>query len=190
MVDISSLQAKFCESRVSDRKMLHFTGQFAPSTEVGRLLKPTRSCAKPEGISTEEWRKALDLEWQKAVVPMATNTEEEWKLFNKIAEQAALQARRKFRCKVQKGPFRPKGSSPELIHGGSHAKTVAAEGTFRQRSLAKFIGRLSEALRPGSSGPKLMVNLTRTWPRDISRDQDWTQALGQAQQLLTRKNVV
>ena len=189
MVDISSLQAKFYESRLSDHKMIQFTGQFKLSTEVGRLLKPTRSCAKPEDISTEEWRKALDLEWQKATVPvpMATNTEEEWKLFNKIAEQAALQARKKFRCKVQKGPFRPKGSSPELIDEGSHTKTVATEGTFRQRSLAKFVGRLSEALRPGSCDPKLMANLTRTWPREISRNQNWAQALGQAQQLLKKE---
>lgn len=158
------------------------------STEVGRLLQPTQDCSKPPGVSQAEWRKALEEEWEAVIPPpaLAGGADEEWQSFNRAAERCALRARARFQHPPNRGTiYRPKGSQPQLMKVGSHVKFKQAEGTFRQRSLAKFVSRLTEAIKQQPRvDQKLLVALNRTWPEQIPHDVSWDNALATAQKLL------
>ena len=186
--NINDLQASFAPDRVSDHKILYFRGKLKVSTEVGRLLQPTQDCSKPPGVSQAEWRKALEEEWEAVIPPLALagGADEEWQSFNRAAERCALRARARFQHPLNRGTiYRPKGSQPQLMKVGSHVKFKQAEGTFRQRSLAKFVGRLTEAIKQQPRvDQKLLVALNRTWPEQIPHDVSWDNALATAQKLL------
>eukprot|EP00435_Cladocopium_sp_Y103_P019063 s4399_g4.t1 len=143
LTDLTGLRASFAEERVSDHKILHLRGQLNVSTEVGRLLKPTRDCSKPPDIPQADWRKALEEEWAHVSAPAALGADEEWRCFNLTAERCALRAKAKLEQPPPRGGIcRPKGSLPELL---------------KERAATKSSGEALEAMA---------VFWKRIWNRD------------------------
>jgi len=82
-----------------------------------------------------DWRKALEEEWAHVSAPAALRADEEWRCFNLAALRSKAKLKQPPSCG---GGCRPKGSLPEVLKVGSQIKFKQGEGTFRQRSLAKY----------------------------------------------------
>ena len=151
---------------LSDHKVYMVTLHLGYEEAFNNYIAPTRSYLKPEGISSDVWRKTITRHWQHGIAIPVTTTEEEWYSFNAEVEECLRKAA------VEHGSRstemrRPKGTAPWTVPATDYNCRVGNLSTFPARSTLKLLGRIREYRRQillEQEDPALLRNIRRTWP--------------------------
>ena len=176
----------FLPWRISDHKPIHICLPLdCAHVPLWQIERPC-DLSKPSEVSNEQWSELLLEGWSKvACPPDVGNPDQEWHQFCKSAEQVVLRVLESLNH--GRNSKWARGCAPCFKPEGSFIKSSPKEGTFRQRNVAKWLGRLREAHFQRQRGwPQLSLEqkVRRTWPKEISDTLDFEDAISAGEALL------
>ena len=181
------ISSQYLDLKAGDHKILQATIASQFRRQKLHEVEQTARYERPETVEAEDWRRRLAQLWNAVTLPECTNTETEWAWFCTTTENVFRQTQQTFEVPQPPVTRRPKGTPPRLRKQGSFLKQPEREGSFKQRKLANFVGRLSELHRQTQQGKvdaALHAAVQRTWPKDILTDYRLENALVHAKEAL------
>ena len=153
----------------------------APGFRVGinRQLRPTDTYGPPRGVTAADWSNTVRDHYVKisdddAVPPTsAADVERQWEHFNRGLERAFSGALQHLTGRHRHGSgHRSKGTPGQAVNQQEHGKLFQNTSSFKERKLAKLLGRIRETMRSTTrraDRDRLDGAVRRTWPRDTPR---------------------
>ena len=156
----------------------HIQLKCVPGFRVGinRQLRPTDTYGPPRGVTAADWSNTVRDHYVKisdddAVAPTsAADVERQWEHFNRGLERAFSGALQHLTGRNRHGSgHRSKGTPGQAVNQQEHGKLFQNTSSFKERKLAKLLGRIRETMRSTTrraDKDRLDGAVRRTWPRD------------------------
>lgn len=177
----SHIELSYLDIAVSDHKCIYFSLEsevvFPKRTA---FMMPTPRYLKPDHISNQQWRDALEKAWSDTAVHYSGDPNEDWANFCALAETLHQQVCDHFGVRYNLTHTRAKGSSPCFSTQGGHAKHHSKRCRFFLKRLQKTMARLRQLQQPTlplEQRQVLQTKLVHQWPLEMPMPSEYAHAI-------------